>query len=312
MQAPILISFTKEADTNELPISSLKMASAEMNQQLFDAAKTGNLNGVKQCIVQNADINAPNQFKQWTPLHVAVGFARENAISILKYLISAGANVEAKDSDGRTALHLAARSGKIEALQYLLSTGVDMETQTNTGATPLLLAVGGGSFQATKVLLDSGANAEAKDKFGKNALNRADDKGHEKIAAYLKGEEYVEEENPQMQQLNSMLSSLTQLSALKKGAQSDAQAMGIDIEEVKRRAQAANKPKPSAYKPKPSAYKAPQRAPQSQEVKAELEELRFDHNSLKKVVMDQAKEIAELKKTVQLLMKHAQGGGEIA
>jgi len=281
------------------------MASAEINQQLFDAAKTGNLNGVKQCIVQSADINAPNQFKQWTPLHVAVGFARENAISILKYLISAGANVEAKDSDGRTALHLAARSGKIEALQYLLSTGVDMETRTNTGATPLLLAVGGGSFEATKVLLDYGANAEAKDKFGKNALDRADDKGHEKIAAYLKGEEYVEEENPQMQQLNSMLSSLTQLSALKKGAESDAQSMGIDIAEVKRRAQAANKPKPAAYK-------APQRNPQSQEVKAELEELRFDHNSLKKVVMDQAKEIAELKKTVQLLMKHAQGGGEIA
>ena len=95
---------------------------------------------------------------------------------------------------------------RIEALQYLLSTGVDMETRTNTGATPLLLAVGGGSFEATKVLLDSGANAEAKDKFGveilqntcrlfcstdieKNALDRADDKGHEKIVAYLKGEE---------------------------------------------------------------------------------------------------------------------------
>jgi len=281
------------------------MASAELNQKLFDAAKTGNLNGVKQCIVQNADINHANQFKKWTPLHVAVGFARENALGILKYLISAGANVEAKDSDGRTALHLAARSGKIEALEYLLSTGMDMESKTKTGATPLLLAVGGGSFEATKVLLDRGANAEAKDMRGQNALDRAEEKGHEKIAAYLKGEEYVEEENPQMQQLNSMLSSLTQLSAMKKGAESDAQAMGIDIAEVKRRAQAVNKPKPSAYK-------APARIPQNQDIKAELEELRFDHNSLKKVVMDQAKEIAELKKTVQLLMKNAHGGGEIA
>lgn len=270
--------------------------------ELFDAAKKGNFDLVKECIVNNADINAPNKFMSWTPLHVAVGFARESAVDIIKYLIAAKANLEAPDSNGRTALHLAARSGKIDSLRYLISVGADLESRTiKNGNTALLLACGGGSFETTKLLLESGANPEVQDNDGKNALARAEIKGYDKIAALLKGEEYEEEENPQMMQLNAMLGSLTQLASMKKGAENDVRALGIDPKELVRRAQQNQTPPSRRMQPSLQPIQPKPMARQTNGVHQQLEELRFDHEALKKVVMAQDRELSALKQSVFLL-----------
>jgi len=273
------------------------MGDSEADVQLFEAAKRGDFDALKQSIVKNANVNSPNKFMGWTPLHVAVGFARENAVDIIKYLIAAKADIALPDNNGRTALHLAARSGKTTALEYLVSANADLNLKTSTGATSLALACGSGNFEAMKLLMDMGADMSTKDNNGQTALDRAEDKGYDKISAYLKGEEYVEEVSPQMAQLNAMLGSLTQLSNLKKGTEADAMAVGIDIEEVKRRARQQNQtpPRPSPQPPRMRQSKS------ETGLKQELEELRFDHDSLKKVVMEQQKAIAALQQELSLL-----------
>jgi len=77
---------------------------------------------------------------QWssTLLHIAV-YSNVN-VGVLKYLISAGADVNAKDLWGYTPLHLAAWDAPLEVVKYLVSVGADVGARDNDddgGRTPL-------------------------------------------------------------------------------------------------------------------------------------------------------------------------------
>ena len=56
---------------------------------------------------------------------------------ILKYLISVGADKEAKDEDGNTPLIKASKNGHLEVVQYLISVGAFKDAMDNYGRTPL-------------------------------------------------------------------------------------------------------------------------------------------------------------------------------
>src|SRR5215470_15860277 len=55
-------------------------------------------------------------------------------------LINAGANVNAKDSFGRTPLSLAAQHGRVETIDVLLRAGADPNVRDQLGWTPITLA----------------------------------------------------------------------------------------------------------------------------------------------------------------------------
>jgi ankyrin repeat protein len=61
---------------------------------------------------------------------------------VARFLVWAGgANVEAVNNNGSTALHLAVGSGSLEMVQFLVETGrVNVEASTNKGWTLLHLA----------------------------------------------------------------------------------------------------------------------------------------------------------------------------
>lgn len=77
--------------------------------------------------------------------------------------------LEAKDEEGRTALHLAAghRLGSDLTLRALLLAGADVEATTRLGETPLHKAIKALRVSAVKMLLDCGANESAIDADGR-------------------------------------------------------------------------------------------------------------------------------------------------
>jgi ankyrin repeat protein len=87
------------------------------------------------------DINAVNRRGE-TPLHVASDSTLGD-VAMIKYLVeSAGANIDAKDTSGGTALHLASGAGQVPVVQYLVEEqGADVEACDADGCTALQLAV---------------------------------------------------------------------------------------------------------------------------------------------------------------------------
>lgn len=86
------------------------------------------------------------------PLHAAA-FQGDGAK--LEALLQSGAEVDAGDSHGATALMVAAMSGHLEALQILLDRDADIQAQDKDGNTALWYAELGGQPQAAELLRNS-------------------------------------------------------------------------------------------------------------------------------------------------------------
>lgn len=59
---------------------------------------------------------------------------------IVDQLIGLGANVNARERNGRTPLHHAANNGHLEVIELLVRSGADTEARDVEGMTPLMWA----------------------------------------------------------------------------------------------------------------------------------------------------------------------------
>ena len=87
--------------------------------------------------------------------------------------LSGGADVMARDENGRTPLHRAAWSSTPANIQALLAAGADVMARNEYGTTPLHVAASGGTPANIQALLAAGADAKAKNKEGKSPWDLA-------------------------------------------------------------------------------------------------------------------------------------------
>jgi len=126
-----------------------------------DAAMRGEVDVVRVLLRQGADVNAA-QGDGMTALHWA---AEKGDVEITAMLIFAGANLEAVTRLGDyTPLHLASKAGQGPAAETLLEAGADPNVKTLTGAArPLHFAAAAGSARTAAALLDHGAEVDARE-----------------------------------------------------------------------------------------------------------------------------------------------------
>ncbi|KAJ3132127.1 hypothetical protein HDU90_007560 [Geranomyces variabilis] len=81
-----------------------------------------------------------------------------------------GADADATDEKGRSALHFACAGGWVDATRLLLARGADCSVQDINGNTPLHLAVLANQLDCVLLLLRANANASAKDRYHRTPM----------------------------------------------------------------------------------------------------------------------------------------------
>ena len=117
-----------------------------------------------------------------TPLHIA---AQKGETEKVLALIKAGAEIDAQDNNGFTSLHLAAGFGQTETALVLIKAGAEIEAQNKAGNTPLHYAAGWGQTETALALIKAGAEIEAQANNGSTPLHLAAWNGETETALAL-------------------------------------------------------------------------------------------------------------------------------
>jgi ankyrin repeat protein len=122
---------------------------------LMTAAFTGSLELVQTLLSHRADVNAVVTEGKQTALMWATS---EKHPAIVKALVAAGADVNARTTGGFSALLFAARQGDTESGGVLLDAGADPNDRARDNSTALVVAVASGREEMALLLLERGAD----------------------------------------------------------------------------------------------------------------------------------------------------------
>ena len=136
-------------------------AATPPDSPVADAAMRGDLDEVRELLRSGADVNAP-QGDGLTALHWA---ADNGDAALAGVLVYAGANLRPLTrNDAYTPMHMAARGGHAGVITLLVEAGADPAVATSrTGVTPMHLAAKAGSGEAIRALATGGAQVDARD-----------------------------------------------------------------------------------------------------------------------------------------------------
>lgn len=139
--------------------------------KFLDAVKKKEGEKVEKALMDSAQIiNAKDITTGETALHIVT--ARRD-LTWLNFLVAKGANVNAADDRGRTALELAVNLGWREGAALLLEQKAFPDPSNDAGETPLIFAVHRKDTQMMKALLEAGANPDRADNSGRSARDYA-------------------------------------------------------------------------------------------------------------------------------------------
>jgi ankyrin repeat protein len=190
---------------------------AEGRTVLIAAAAHGDLDVVHTLLLHNVDLNVKDK-RGYTALSHATEAMYEDVVNallshpdldanarglnsrpvLLAYvwrdnpervdkLLAHGADVNAQDADGDTALHGAAQTGNTAIMKRLFDYGADPNVQNKQGGTPLMWAAVYGHQDAAQLLLNRGADASLKDNDGITAAEWAARNKRENVVLLLRG-----------------------------------------------------------------------------------------------------------------------------
>jgi len=143
---------------------------------------------IRSLLDKGADVNARDA-DGMTALIYAIRDPRAGS-DVVDALLDRGAKVDTQDNAGRTALTWAAIGGRADVVRTLLSKHAALNPKTTAGRTPLALAVIKGHADIVRELAQAGARLNEKDFTGKTALRLAQDlpkgEGRDEIVQLLR------------------------------------------------------------------------------------------------------------------------------
>jgi len=142
------------------------------------AAHFGHTETALALIEKGADVNATDQYG-YTALQYAAKYGHAETVLAL---IANGADVNAAGQYGYTALHYAAINGHAETVLALINAGADVNATNSNREKPLHLAAYKGQTEIAVALIEKGAGVNAADIQGRTPLQIATMNGKNEIS----------------------------------------------------------------------------------------------------------------------------------
>ncbi|KAL3109084.1 hypothetical protein niasHT_012646 [Heterodera trifolii] len=148
---------------------------------LIWAARNGHAHLFNTFTLSPEVINATNSIGE-TALHLATRYAQGQAVLAL---LERGADPQLQDKHGETPLHIAAWDGQSGLLDLLCRFCVELNTTNLEGDSALHVAASRGHLECVENLVENGANLDEPNQNGQVALHLALLRGHVEIALLL-------------------------------------------------------------------------------------------------------------------------------
>ncbi|CAG2219203.1 unnamed protein product [Mytilus edulis] len=151
---------------------------------LHDAVAGGKLPIIKLLLQAKADVNAKTKDNR-TCLHVASRMGHTGNTDIVKELLNYGAEVNVQTLDRRTALHFATWRGNTDIVQELVNHGANVNLQDEDLWAPLYWAAKLNYIQIARILVENGADLNCANAMEQCPLHEVLKNGHTELAKYL-------------------------------------------------------------------------------------------------------------------------------
>jgi ankyrin repeat protein len=129
-----------------------------LTNELFTAAKNGDITAVRKCVKGGADVNVYNANGR-TPIMFA---AEEGHVDAINVLVELGAGVNTPDNDGSTPIIIAAQDGHVDVIRLLVDHGADINTpDAKNDLTAIMYAIICNHVDVIRVLFELGADIKS-------------------------------------------------------------------------------------------------------------------------------------------------------
>jgi Ankyrin repeats (3 copies)/Ankyrin repeats (many copies) len=161
-----------------------ELVSLSPGLSVFEAAAVGVLPPLERAVTEDPEALHNFSGDGWSALHLACFFGHQAAVS---FLLARGANLEVKSKNmlNNRPLHAAASGRHTAVCVELLRRGANADAQQHGGYTALHSAAQHGNEALVDVLLAAGASLSLADGQGRNAAQHAEEKGHRALAERL-------------------------------------------------------------------------------------------------------------------------------
>jgi len=109
-------------------------SSSSVREELREAAKKGDTDALHRLLHAGADVNLRLDSYDLRPLHYAAWHGRREAVEVL---LAYKADINARNKDLRTALHLCSSRGHLKTARLLARRGAFLTVRDKEGKTPL-------------------------------------------------------------------------------------------------------------------------------------------------------------------------------
>jgi len=167
------------------PLAQLSLRTALMRalEEMSHRRATSASPVFESLLTAGADVNARDKYGATLAHLVAAG--KSDKSELLARLCTVGLQLDVTDNFGETSFIEAIRNANLKCAEFLLQKGADVNQRGRNQKTTFIVAGQRGLLEVCRWLLSKGADLHAKDDFNKTALDWARANGHTKVVEFL-------------------------------------------------------------------------------------------------------------------------------